>query len=189
MFGKKKLRSIIFLLMFVCFYGCNVQSDVSSRMKLFDLNWKFNFGNDISASKVDYNDQNWRIIDLPHNWKKDNELERKLNNQPDSILWITGWYRKNFEIPKEWIDKSIQIDFEGICNQSEIFVNGKPIADSKKYKSSLHAVLNPYLNSRGKNVIAIRVAVPKQSYSSQQTETGIYKHVWLVIKEPAEFKD
>jgi hypothetical protein len=37
-----------------------------NKMKLFDLNGQFNYGNNILASNVDFNDQNWRSIDLPH---------------------------------------------------------------------------------------------------------------------------
>ncbi len=152
-------------------------------MKLFDLNWKFSYGNDLHASEVDFNDQDWRTIDLPHDWSNDSEIEKTWENQSNSNLSKTGWYRKHFEIPQEWLDKSILIDFEGICKQSEIYVNGISVADLKKNNSSFQVVLNPYLNYKEKNVIAIQVVIPDKTYNTRQTESGIYKHVWLVLRE------
>lgn len=189
MFTKEKLLAIVFLIIISNFIHCNVQDKDISRMKLFDLNWKFNYGNNILASNVDFNDQNWRSIDLPHDWSKDEVLSRTIENQPDSTLTEIGWYRKNFEISQNWLDKSILIDFKGICEHSEIFVNGTSILNSKKGNSSFQAVLNPYLNSEGNNVIAIRVAITKQTDVNLQAESGIYKHVWLVIKDSSDFKE
>lgn len=188
MFTKEKLLAIVLLLIIGNFIHCNVQDKDNSRMKLFDLNWKFNYGNNILASNVDFNDQNWRSIDLPHDWSKDEVLSRTIENQPDSISTEIGWYRKNFEIPQNWLDKSILIDFEGICDHSEIFVNGNSILNSKKGNSSFQAVLNPYLNFEGNNVIAIRVIITKQTDANLRAESGIYKHVWLVIKDSSDFK-
>jgi len=158
-------------------------------MKFFDLNWKFNYGNDILASNVDFNDQNWRSIDLPHDWSKDEKLRETFGNQSDTITIETGWYRKNFEIPQAWQDKIILIDFEGICDHNEIFVNGTSIVDSQKENTSFQVVLNPYLNTQGNNVIAIRVAIPVQTDFNLHAESGIYKHVWLVIKDSSDFKE
>jgi beta-galactosidase/beta-glucuronidase len=189
MFSKEKLLAVAFLLIISNFIHCNVQNNNISRMKLFDLNWKFNYGNDNLACNFDYNDQNWRRIDLPHDWSKDEELRRTIENQSDSISSEIGWYRKHFEIPENWLDKSILIDFEGICDNNEIFVNGTSIVNSQKKNSSFQAVLNPYLNSHGNNVIAIRVAIPKQMDANWQTKSGIYKHVWLVIKDSQDFKE
>lgn len=188
MLTKEKLLAIAFLFIISDFFHCNVQDKDISKMKLFDLNWKFTYGNNILASNVDFNDQNWKSIDLPHDWSKDEELRRIIENQSDSISTEIGWYRKNFEIPQNWLDKIILIDFEGICDHNEIFVNGTSIFNSKKGNSSFQAVLNPYLNSEGNNVIAIRVASPIQTDVNLHAESGIYKHVWLVIKDSSDFK-
>ncbi|MFY9153838.1 MAG: sugar-binding domain-containing protein [Prolixibacteraceae bacterium] len=158
-------------------------------MKLFDLNWKFNYGNNILASNIDFNDQNWKNIDLPHDCSKNEELRRTIDSQSDSISTEIGWYRKHFEIPQDWLDKIILIDFEGISEHNEIFVNGTSIFNSKNGNSSFQAVLNPYLNSERNNIIAIRVAIPKQTDVNIHVESGIYKHVWLVIKDSSDSRN
>jgi len=190
MFSKEKLLAIVFLLIISNFIHCNVQDKDNSRMKLFDLNWKFNFGNNILASNVDFNDQNWRSIDLPHDWSTDTVLHDFIKKIGTATLAPeTGWYRKNFEIPKNWIGKRIVIDFEGISGQHEIFINGVSVKHSENSNLETKTDLTPYLNPKGFNLIAIRVVIPNETRSAWKAESGIFRHVWLVIKDTSYFKE
>lgn len=40
----------------------------SDRKILFDKNWKFHRGIVANAEQPEYNDNNWRVLDLPHDW-------------------------------------------------------------------------------------------------------------------------
>lgn len=187
MFTKEKI--LIVVILFVCgnFLHCNVQNNDTSRKQLFDLNWKFSKSNQFNASGIDFNDQNWRSIDLPHDWSKDSVLLISSFESPSgSKSSEVGWYRKHFEIPESWHNKNILIDFEGICTQNEIFVNGISMSTKQNKTNSFQAILNPYLNFNGKNVIAIRVIIPKEPENSWLPESGIYRHVWLVIKNTSD---
>ena len=190
MFNRDKLLVLIFLLIVGSAINCNRKQDRIIGEHLFDLNWKFSLGDIPSAYQVEFDDNKWRNIDLPHNWIK----EMELINKASSALTISfplevGWYRKHFIIPEDWSNNSIVINFEGLCNQSEIFVNGNTVADSSEGNTSFQAILNPYLNIKGKNVIAVRVTISKPGNADFSAESGIYKHVWLVIKETQDFKD
>lgn len=165
--------------------SCDVRHDDSIQKQLFDLNWKFNRGNYVFATELEMNDKSWRDLDLPHNWSNDKELlKTTLNTAVGIDSSGIGWYRKHFEIPNAWREKSILINFEGICEQNKIFINGIAIKDPQTTKCAFETPLNPYLNFDGKNVIAIQVMNTKQENGKWSTESGIYKHVWLVIKEP-----
>ncbi len=190
MFNKEKLLIIAILLFIGTFINCNVQHNDLSRKQLFDLNWKFTLGNPPFASVIDFNDKDWRSLDLPHDWSKDQKLFKSTSdNKTNPFTADTGWYRKQFEIPDLWLNKVILIDFEGIYDHCEIFVNGISVHDSGKENSSFQATLNPYLNFNGNNVIAVHMAIPKQADGTWKTDSGIYKHVWLVVKDSAEFKN
>lgn len=189
MIKREKILIVIMLFVSVNFFNCNIHQNDESRKQLFDLNWKFNISDQTLASGIDFNDQNWRSIDLPHDWSKDNELLiSSAENASVSKSAEVGWYRKHFEIPENWMDKNILIDFEGISMRYEIFINGTSISDKQNKTNSFQAILNPYLNFDGKNVIAIRIIIPGESEKKLQPETGIYKHVWLVIKNKSENK-
>ncbi len=190
MWTQKKLYLIAFLFIMGSFNQCNVRHDTISRKQLFDLNWKFNLGTRTFAPEIDLNDDDWRSLDLPHDWSKDKELTVAASkNLTGDNSTVTGWYRKHFEIPKKWVDKNILIDFEGICDRSELFVNGKSLVNSKNGNNSFQVLLNPYLNYNGKNVIAIRVAIPKQPDGKWKADSGIYKHVWIIIKDSPGLKN
>lgn len=187
MFGKEKLLVIAFLIVIVGLNRCAVKDNNISRMKLFDLNWKFSLGNDSLATEIDFDNDKWRSIDLPHNWNNDDDLKTFLNNDSETRLKAFGWYQKQFDIPHDWQGKSIQIDFEGICDQSAVFLNGNLIKNTNIRDHSFQASLNPYLKEQGSNVIAVRVPAPWQSSAGAQAASGIYKHVWLVIQESPDF--
>ncbi len=190
MFNRDKLLVLILLLIVGSAINCKRNQEKIIRTQLFDLNWKFSLGDIQSANLVEFDDNKWQNIDLPHDWSKDKELLNKTASGLNlSIPLEVGWYRKQFTIPEDWTNKSIVINFEGLCHQSEIFVNGITIKSSNSENTSLQAILNPYLNVHGKNVIAVRVTIPKHLDSDSCTESGIYKHVWLVIKEQSDLRN
>ncbi len=174
-----RIKILIFLLIIPVIVDCNRKPDNSVRKQLFDLNWKFTLENNQLAYQVDFNDRSWRNIDLPHDWSLDADLLKLSSENPGDS--ISCWYRKHFIIPENWNSKNIQIDFEGLNDNYKIYVNGIPVDGAVEGGTSFQTHLNPYLNSNGKNVIAVRVTIPYQSNKTKQNEIGIYKHVWLVI--------
>jgi beta-galactosidase len=186
MINKERCWTIVCLFIAANFIHCNMRTHEVGHKQLFDLNWKFNRGDAVFAAEVNFNDQNWQTLDLPHDWSEERDLF-PLEPDPvtDSLSYVTGWYRKHFKIPHTWENKTILIDFEGICIHAEIFVNGTPIVDSLK-GNTFQTILNPYLNYQGNNVIAIRITIPNQRNQTSQSESGIYKHTWLIIKDSPE---
>ena len=185
-----RFKILFYILIVIAFVSCGKGKNTFSQKKLFDLNWKFFKGDIENAYQISFSDKDWRNLDLPHDWSKDNEMTDEI---PDGLTVDLsseiGWYRKHFEVPQNWTDKRILINFEGISDQSELFVNGISVADSEKGNDSFQTTLNSYLNYKGNNVIAIRVKIPKQIENTQQTELGIYKHVWLLIKDSPKFEN
>lgn len=189
MLVKEKLFVLILILLSGSLTNCTVTQDDVIQKQLFDLNWKFSPGIQKMAAEDNFNDNNWRSIDLPHDWSTDtvlNDFTRKAGT--DTLAPETGWYRKNFEIPKNWIGKKIEINFEGISRQHDIFVNGVSVKSLENRNHETKADLTPYLNPKRINLIAIRVAIQKETGSTWKTESGISRHVWLVIKNSSDLK-
>lgn len=184
MVSRNKLLALILLLLWGVLQQCTVTNDDIIQKQLFDLNWKFSLGNHSAANENGFNDINWRSIDLPHDWSTDSALTDSLKKaEIAGKNTETGWYRKNFEIPENWIGKKIVIEFEGINGQHEIFINGIPAKNSENGKQHSKVNLTPHLNPKGNNLIAIRINVTKESDLTWKAETGIFRHVWLVIKD------
>ena len=65
-----------------------------------------------------------------------------------------GWYRKDLDIPKVQNGNKVYIYFEGIYNNSEVFINGKWIGKRPNGYVSFMYELTPYLKFGGRNVLA-----------------------------------
>lgn len=188
-FGRKKLFAFLLLLILGSLPYCTVTNDDILQKQLFDLNWKFNLGNHRNADETGFNEINSRSIDLPHDWSTDSVLiNSQKNAETGTNPNISGWYSKYFEIPEDWAGKKFLIEFEGISPQHEIFVNGVSVKCSVNEKQLTQADLTPNLHPKEKNLIAIRIDIPQNSGFSWKPGTGIFNHVWLVIKDNPDFK-
>lgn len=184
MFVRRNFLVFIFLLLWGVLPTCTVTNDDIIQKQLFDLNWKFSLGDQTKANEKGFNESNWRSIDLPHDWRNDSVLTDLLKKaETESKTTKSGWYIKNFEIPENWVGKKIIIEFEGINTQHEIFVNGVSVKSSENGKQQTKADLTPNLKLKGNNKIAIRIDVTKESGLEWKAETGIFRHVWLIIKD------
>lgn len=175
-----KLLTALFLLWGVCF-GADAYPGSEYRKQLFDYDWKFKLGDYPDASLNTYDDADWRILDLPHDWSIEGTLdpENPMGNDGGYFPAGMGWYRKSFEIPSKHKGKKVGIYFEGVYMNSEVFINGKSVGIRPYGYSSFYYDLTPYLRYDDKNIIAVRVDNSQQKNCRWYTGTGIYRHVWL----------
>lgn len=148
----------------------------------FDRDWRFKLGDDSLAKSPDFNDSQWRTLNLPHDWSiegsfsKDNPTKQAEAGLPAGI----GWYRKTFVIPSNQKNKEIFVYFEGIYHNSQVWINGHYLGERPNGYISFSYVLTPWLRFGGRNVIAVRVDNSDQPNSRWYTGSGIYRHVWLI---------
>ena len=160
---------------------------VSPREKIcFNDNWSFSLSDNPKASETDFDDKEWRVLNLPHDWaiegdfSKDNPSGTGGGALPGGI----GWYRKTFIPSNEDSDKIIRIDFDGIYMNSEVFINGQSLGKRPYGYISFGYDITPYLKWNEKNVIAVRVDNSEQPNSRWYSGCGIYRNVWLTKTSP-----
>jgi len=180
-----KALSIAFLLFINGLSVHAQQQESTQRKQLFDDNWKFFLG-DPKASSVDFNDKNWRSLNLPHDWSIEGQTHPKnpTGNGGGYFPAGIGWYRKTFSVPTEWKNKKVSIYFEGVYMNSEVFINGKSLGVYPYGYSSFSYDLSPYLDFGQENVIAVRVDNSQQMNSRWYSGSGIYRHVWMKVTNP-----
>ncbi len=149
----------------------------------FDKAWRFHLGNMAGAESVNVTDTSWRLLNLPHDWSiegafsKDNPAKPEGGALPGGI----GWYRKSFTLPLTAKGKMIYIDFDGVYQRSDVWVNGHHLGFRPNGYISFEYELTPYLHYGDvKNVIAVKADNSKQPNSRWYSGSGIYRHVWLV---------
>lgn len=185
MFKHLKLLSITLVLLTGGVISVKAHEKIQ-RKQLFDYNWKFFLGDPPSASANDFDDKDWRNLNLPHDWSIEGKLDSKNPTGGGGGYFPAGigWYRKTFKIPSIWKGKCITIYFEGVYMNSEVFINGKSLGVYPYGYSSFSYNLTPYLNFGKENVLSVRVDNSQQMNSRWYSGSGIYRHVWMIITGP-----
>lgn len=192
---SQRLSFFISVIIFL-FFSSITELSASSRKTLFDRDWKFHRGSIANAEQPVFDDSRWRVLNLPHDWSIEPapiQMEgitigpfSKLNESgaggadTGQTLGGEGWYRKEFTVAKEDEDKLISLYFEGIYNQSEIWVNGKKVYFNPYGYTSFKIDITDYCNPAGtSNVVVVR-AVNVGENSRWYSGSGVYRHVWLI---------
>lgn len=126
----------------------------------------------------------WRKLDVPHDWSIEMQASPNLASCTGYLPGGIGWYRRELQIPAEAKDKKVYVYFEGVYNNSEVFINGKWIGKRPNGYMSFMYDLTPYVNFGGRNVIAVRVDHSQDADSRWYTGSGIYRDVYLVYANP-----
>ncbi|NMB06441.1 MAG: beta-galactosidase, partial [Bacteroidales bacterium] len=189
----KTQLQIILVAIAVLLAGCsgtNQQSEEFERKQLFDFDWKFYLGDLQEASAASFNDDDWRLLDLPHDWSIEGDFDalHPAGNDGGYLPTGIGWYRKSFKAPSDWRDKKISVYFEGVYENSEVFINGASLGVRPYGYASFLYDLTPHLKPGEENVIAVRVDNGNQKNSRWYSGSGIYRHVWLIATEKVHIK-
>jgi len=133
----------------------------------------------------------WKNVSLPVAFNEDDAFRKAINELTTGI----AWYRKFFYLPKKWNNKKIFIEFEGVRQAAEIYVNNNKVALHENGVMAFGIDLTPYLNFGNKiNTIVVRTD-NRWDYREKSTGTlfqwhnknfnanygGIIKNVFLHI--------
>lgn len=166
------------------------------RVIKINKDWKFCWAGDCNhpredisdAYQVNYNDETWRKLDLPHDWsiEFDFNIEHSLVGSEAGYLdGGIGWYRKALVLPEELENKRVFIRFGGVYMDSTVYVNGKQVGKYPNGYMPFTYDITEYVSADGmtENIIAVKV-VNEQPSSRWYSGSGIYRQVELIITEP-----
>lgn len=174
------MKGLNLLLFGLLIFVVSCQQKIVREKLDFDQNWVFLLGDDSLAMNFDYDDSNWRELNLPHDWSIEGEFFEDNPSKPEGGALPTGigWYRKTFNVCKTDLDKQIYVEFDGVYRNSEVWINGNYLGKRPFGYMSFEYDLTPYLKI-GNNVISVKVDNSLQPNSRWYTGSGIYRHVWL----------
>lgn len=146
--------------------------------------WKFTLSDVADAQSTSFNDKRWKEVQLPHDWSVKGQLSPTLASCTGYLPGGTGWYRKTINIPADKQNEKVYLYFEGIYNNSEVFINGHSLGKRPNGYISFMYDATPYISYGNDNVIAVRVDHSQSADSRWYTGSGIYRNVWLVYANP-----
>jgi hypothetical protein len=178
--AKKQLALLLFAFMLAC--SANVLAASGLRQSVnFNREWKFQLGDVASAGAAAFDDAKWDDANLPHSFSMPYFAA-------DRFYVGYGWYRKHFDVPAAWSGKRINLEFDGVFQVAEIFVNGRRIGEHKGGYTGFTFDISDALKT-GDNIVAVRVnnnwdAQLAPRAGEHTFSGGIYRDARLVVTDP-----
>lgn len=181
---------ILYFLVSSCTNGTN-KIIITSPETLFNNDWEFIKDVD---EKLVFGNQNieWEKVSLPHT----------ANIEPLVIKgkqWMgTCYYRKQFSIPANLIDKHIALKFDGAMQVADVYLNGNKIMTHFGGYLPFYVPLNKHIIKNQVNTIVVKLnnednpEVPPGKPIDEldfNIFSGIYRNVWLIVKDKLHISD
>src|SRR5262249_8109768 len=120
---------LAFCLSVLCVGSLPIFGQVGTRARvttLFDQDWRFLKGDTSGAEKPTFDDSNWRKLGVPHDWSIDGPVDEKNPTGQGGGFMPAGlaWYRKHFTVTKDFQDRLVFIEFDGVMANSDVWING-----------------------------------------------------------------
>ena len=123
------------------------------REMLINDGWLFAPTELAGAEMMDYDDSDWKPVDLPHDYSliplpggdNDEQIGPFSKHSPGRnatghVMGGTGWYRKIIKSDKNFKNKLVKLCFDGTYNETKVWVNGIML-------SSIHGMfVRDYIN-------------------------------------------
>lgn len=174
---------LLYFLLFFSFVGFEIKADTGSYREVVNLNreWTYKRGDYVGAQRTDYDDSCWECIGLPHSFSIPYFMSK-------DFYTGYGWYRKKISLSKVDLTKDIFLEFDGVFQEAEVYVNGQLAGTHRGGYTGFNVRITPYV-VKGENVIAVRVNNIWQPVIAPRAgehvfSGGIYRNVRLVKKYP-----
>lgn len=122
----------------------------------------------------------WQSVAVPHTWQI---------AQDSADYFGTAWYRRIFEVPLDWRDRSVRVVFEAVFHSASIWVNGNKAGEHlRKGYTAFDFDITRFLHPCSDNLLVVMVnsdfnsrMLPRGHSSDWTNDGGIYRPVHLLI--------
>ncbi|MFW9923405.1 MAG: glycoside hydrolase family 2 TIM barrel-domain containing protein [Candidatus Thorarchaeota archaeon] len=174
--------------------------------------WKFHFVNSPEERPIEFflpefDIHLWKEITVPSNWQLQGydvpiytnikypyslSLKKKEIPKIDHSKNPVGSYRTDFLIPKDWKDREIFLNFDGVSSAFYVWINGKFVGYSQDSMTPAEFNITSFLQE-GKNTLAVEVyRWSDGSYLEDQDMwrlSGIFRDVYLFSTPKIHIRD
>ena len=171
-----------------------------TRTLNFDNGWRFklvstdgttdpsnSYGNspDPKAAAPSFPDSGWEHVTLPHDWSITQLPRPDQTNATGYFPGGLGWYRKTFTLPAWMNGKRISIDFDGVFDNSYVYLNGRLLGNHPYGYTGYSYDVSGLVHADGRTPNVLAVVVQNQEPSSRwYSGSGITRHVHLTVANP-----
>jgi beta-galactosidase len=182
---------LLFLLAFVWISQSVAATNARDKYN-FNSDWLLHVGDTPEAKEIHFQDMDWKKVTLPRPFNEDEAFRLSIEQLTDTVMW----YRKHFRLPTDSKNKKVFIEFEGVRQGADFYINGKYIGLHENGAMAVGFDLTPYIKYGQENVMAVRID-NDWNYKERSTNTkyqwsdrnfnanygGIPKNVWLHVTD------
>jgi len=171
------------------------QSAVSSatagpaRMReSLDFDWRFHLGDFPQPARPPFDDSSWRALKVPHDYSAEGEFSPTNFSCTAYLPGGIAWYQKTFFVPAAWRGRLVSVQFDGVSEKSQVWLNGKLVGGRPwaytSFTCDLTRDIGPDNLKFGEtNTLSVRVEHTAMDDSRFYVGSGIYRHVWLLVED------
>lgn len=156
--GGRRPASLVLWLLVAGAIGCRADSARDSLgpvRAVFNFNpgWRVLVADPAKAAQPEFDDATWKPVTLPYAWNEDAAFKVAIDQHPTGI----AWYRKHFKLPATAAGKKVFLEFEGVRQGGEFYLNGKWIGRHENGAMAVgFDVTEVVLPAPEENVVAVR---------------------------------
>ena len=187
----------IFLLAWMAFSALSAAYAQQRVVQNLNDGWRFHAGTIEQAGLPSYNDADWRVVDVPHDfqieqpWVAPGKDEKANNNDPAANIKSRlssrgfkemgqGWYRLHLNPADSLKGRRLLLQFDGIMYVADVFLNGERIGGTDYGYVGFEIDVTDKLKIGQENVLAV-LADTRDPFSSRwYTGGGLIRDVRLV---------
>jgi len=172
------------IIVVLCIFSIISSAQGFGKQQLFNDDWRFHLGDIQYGGRENLDISQWEKVTLPHDWTVLQTASPQYAACTGFLPGGIAWYRKDFTVPADRKGENIYIYFEGVYNNSEVFINGKWLGIRPNGYISFMYDMTPYIRFGETNSIAVRVDHSEDADSRWYTGSGIYRNVRLIYANP-----
>lgn len=141
-------------------------------------------GGSRGAAAPNFNDSDWRVVDLPHDWAIEAPPVPTENIAQGYRKRGYAWYRRSINLDPSLSGRYLEIQFGAIATNATVWFNGTPVAHNWSGYNGFHIDITSMATFGEKpNVLVVRVDA-EASEGWWYEGAGIYRDVYLVDRSP-----
>ncbi|HZL19853.1 MAG TPA: glycoside hydrolase family 2 TIM barrel-domain containing protein [Polyangia bacterium] len=153
----------------------------------FDAGWLFFKGDATGADQVAFADSAWRALNVPHDWAIEGPFSQTATTTGRGGYVPAGiaWYRKHFTLPQSLAGQRVYVEFDGIMENSDVYINGTHLGHHPYgWVSFRYDLTSSVMFGTADNVIAVKTDTTTQPAERYYAGAGIYRHVRVIVTNP-----
>jgi len=154
-----------------------------------DDNWRFLRGEVTGADRPAFNDQQWTVVHLPHDWTIAGTFAES-NSSSAAGAFLRGgvaWYRRSFALPSTALNRRVYVEFDGGVPACDTWINGMHLGHETNGTMAFAYELPTAMLGFGGgayNVLTVCTDDSGPPATNTYAGAGICRHVRLIVTYP-----